>query len=58
MNALDYGDCRVSVFRRVSEELYDWYREASDDEREATGSHIIVEERIPEDVLWARLELT
>ena len=48
-------DCRVSVFRQVSEQLFDWYRIATDDERERTGSNIIVEERIPEDVLWARL---
>lgn len=51
-------DCRVKVFKKVCNEygLFDWYRESTPDELEATGSYIIVEDRISEDVLWARLE--
>ena len=56
MSGLDYGDCRVSAFRQVSDGLFDWYRMATQDELKATGSLIIVDEQITEDDLWERLE--
>ena len=56
MSGLDYGDCKVSVFRQVSDELFEWYRMATEDERKATGSFIIVDEQITDDELWERLE--
>ena len=58
MSAINYESCKVSVFRQVLDgcgTYFDWYRLASESERLATGKLIVVEERIPEDVLWARL---
>lgn len=56
MQSNNYADCRVSVFRQVSDELFDWYRMATQDELKATGSLIIVDEQITDDELWERLE--
>ena len=57
MRTDNYESCRVSIFREIYNQAgwFEWYRMATQDELEATGSYIIVEETIPEDVLWERL---
>ena len=55
MSANNY-ECKISVFRALEcGTLFDWYRLATLEELEATGEHIIIEERISEDLLWERL---
>ena len=47
--------CRISVFKELPCGIFEWYRVASEEETQATGQYIVVDDILSEAQLWERL---